>query len=258
MSHPTTVTCPACGAAASGNFCSGCGASLAEHRCRHCGAAVVSGARYCHRCGRPMGAAPPRRSDRVPWIIAAVLVVVLVGSIVARMQRGTAAPPVPDMANQGAAAGSGPPAPTGRAPDISRMSPREQFDRLFNRVVAAAERADTTEVLRFAPMALGAYDRLPAKDNDARYHAAVLMMETGQLSEAAALADTILAAAPGHLFGLVVRASVAERRGDRALAARARAEFARRYDAEVASGKPEYDEHRAALDAFRKTVSAEP
>jgi hypothetical protein len=251
MTQPTASTCPACGAPAGGNFCSGCGASLAERRCGHCGASLVGGARFCHRCGHPAGATTSRRSELTPWIIAAALVVVLVGTIVARVQRGTPAPAVPDMANPGAAAAGGPPA--GRAPDISQMSPRERFDRLFNRVVAAAERADTTEVLRFSPMALAAYEQLPAKDADARYHAAVLMLETGQVDEAAALADTILAASPGHLFGLQVRANVAERRGDAAAARRTRVEFARRYESELASGKPEYGEHRAALEAFRKS-----
>ena len=58
--------------------------------------------------------------------------------------------------------------------------------------------------------------QLDTKDADARYHAAVLMIETGQLDEASALADTILAAAPDHLFGFLVRANVADRRDDSA------------------------------------------
>jgi hypothetical protein len=253
MTHASSNVCPACGAAAGGNFCNSCGASLAERRCGHCGASVVGGARYCHRCGRPLGAARLRRSERLPWLIAAAIVLLLVGAIVARVRRGTPAPVVPDMANPGAggAPGGG---PVGPAPDISQMSPRERFDRLFNRVVAAAERADTTEVLRFAPMALGAYEQLDAKDADARYHAAVLMIETGQLDEAAALADTILSGSPDHLFGFLVRANVADRRGDSAAGRRAREAFGRRYDAQMATRKPEYDEHRAALEAFRKTA----
>ena len=191
---PPASVCPACGTAAGGNFCNGCGASLAERRCSHCGASVVGGARYCHRCGRPLGATRPRRSERLPWLIAAAIVLLLVGAIVARVQRGT---PGAGRAGYGQSrcrrgAGRG---PVGPAPDISQMSPRERFDRLFNRVVAAAERADTTEVFRFAPMALGAYEQLDANDADARYHAAVLMVETGQLRRGAALADTILARA---------------------------------------------------------------
>ncbi len=253
MTQPSASVCPACGATASGNFCNGCGASLAERRCGHCGASVVSGARYCHRCGRPLGATAPGRSDRTPWLIASAIVVLLVGGIVARMQRGTPAPVVPDMANPGAVGAAGA-VPAGRGPDISRMSPSERFDRLFNRVVAAAERGDTTEVLRFAPMALGAYEQLDTADVDAHYHAAVVMLETGQLDEAAALADTILARNPDHLFGFVVRAGVAQRRGDSAGRRRAREEFARRFDAELGTRKPEYEEHRAALEAFRNTV----
>jgi hypothetical protein len=144
----------------------------------------------------------------------------------------------------------------GPAPDISAMSPRERFDRLFNRVVAAAERGDTTEVLRFAPMALGAFDQLDTRDADARYHAAVVMVETGQLDEAAAQADTILRADPDHLFGFVIRATVAQRRGDTAGGQRAREAFDRRYDAQLATRKPEYQEHRAALDAFRTSRGA--
>jgi hypothetical protein len=256
MTQPSSSVCPACGASAGGNFCSGCGASLSERRCGHCGASVVAGARYCHRCGRPVGAAVRRRSDRIPWLIAAAVVVLLIGGIVARVQRGTPAPVVPDMANPGAGGTRGA-QPVGPAPDISKMSPHERFDRLFNRVVAAAERADTAEVLRFAPMALGAYEQLNPKDADARYHAAVLMIETGQLDEASALADTILAGAPDHLFGFLVRANVADRRADSAAGRRARAAFARRYDAEVATRKPEYEEHRAALEAFRSAVSGE-
>jgi hypothetical protein len=112
-------------------------------------------------------------------------------------------------------------------------------------------------VLRFAPMALAAYEQLGTPDVDARYHAAVLMIETGQLDEAAALADTILSTAPDHLFGFVVRATVADRRGNPAAARRAREAFARRYDAELATRKPEYEEHRAALEAFRQAKSSE-
>ena len=249
MTEPATTTCPACGAPAGGNFCSGCGASLIQRRCAYCGAAVVAGARFCHRCGRAMGAEVARGSGRTPWLIAGAAIVALVTAIVARVQRGTPAPVVPDMANPGVVGAQ--PAPAGRAPDISAMSPRERFDRLFNRVVAAAARGDTTEVLRFAPMALGAFDQLDVKDADARYHGAVVMIETGQLDEAAAQADSILRASPDHLFGFLLRATVAERRGDAAGAQRARQGFERRYDAELATRKPEYQEHQAALNAFR-------
>ncbi|HEU5170572.1 MAG TPA: zinc ribbon domain-containing protein [Gemmatimonadales bacterium] len=256
MALPASTTCPACGAVASGSFCSGCGASLAARRCGVCGAAVVAGARFCHRCGRSLSAAAPaRRSERGAWIVAAVVVVLAVTAIIAKVRRDAPAPALPDMANPGAAAGM----PAGPAPDISRMSPRERFDRLFNRVVAAAERGDTAEVLRFTPMALGAYAQLDTADADARYHAAVLLLETGQDDAAAALADTMLAAEPNHLFGWMIRGRVAARRGDSAAARRAAGEFLQRYDAELRARRREYEEHRAAVEQFRSTAaSGEP
>ena len=54
-------------------------------------------------------------------------------------------------------------------------------------------------------MAFGAYAQLDTVDADARYHAAVLHCRSGDAAAALALADTILAESPGHLFGYIVR-----------------------------------------------------
>jgi hypothetical protein len=141
-------TCPACGAAASGNFCSSCGASLTPRSCGSCHAELSAQARFCHRCGHPVasGTGGGRRSERTAWLVAAVLCVLLVGGIVYKVSGGTPAP-APDMANTGADSRDRTPAQRlpgeglqGRAPDISGMTPRERFDRLFNRVMQAAER----------------------------------------------------------------------------------------------------------------------
>ena len=72
-----------------------------------------------------------------------------------------------DPANAGAVAGDTT-ARAGAAPDISQLSPRERFDRLFNRIMQAAEQGDTAQVRRFTPMALGAYAQLDTIDADAR------------------------------------------------------------------------------------------
>jgi hypothetical protein len=53
-------------------------------------------------------------------------------------------------------------------------------------------------------MALGAYAQLDGFDADARDHAAVLHLQAGDTRSALALADTILAETPGHLFGYVI------------------------------------------------------
>ena len=104
-------------------------------------------------------------------------------------------------------------------PDISNMSPRERFDRLYNRVMQAAQSGDEATVTRFTPMALMAYAQLDSLDADARYHAALLEVHTGDVAGPAALADTILTQHPGHLFGYVIRGTVARwQKDDKALA----------------------------------------
>ena len=141
--------------------------------------------------------------------------------------------------------------PAAAAPDISQLSPRERFDRLFNRVMAAAENGDTAEVQRFLPMARMAYDQLPAIDADARYHMAMLHLQGGESAPALAQADSIVRMAPGHLFASLVREAEAVRRGDRAAAADARQAFLAAYDSEIALERPEYADHRGALERFR-------
>jgi hypothetical protein len=139
----------------------------------------------------------------------------------------------------------------GTPPDISALTPRERFDRLFNRVMAAAENGDTAEVRRFLPMAKMAYGQLPAVDADARYHMAMLHVQGGESTAALAQADSIAAAIPQHLFVFLIREADAVGRGDRGAAERARAAFLAAYDAEIALERPEYAEHRGALDRFR-------
>ena len=206
------------------------------------------------------------------WIVAGALCVLLLATIVLKIVRDAPTPVAPDMANVGAAAsreGGGPAAgplsggpdgsPGGAAPDISRMTPRERFDRLFNRVMQAAERRDTAQVERFTPMALGAYAQLDSVDTDARYHAAVLRLQVGDVPGALALADTILARTPGHLFGYMVRGTAAGFQGDTALARRAGREFLSHYDAERKANRIEYREHEPAIEDFKQQAqSAQP
>jgi hypothetical protein len=156
------------------------------------------------------------------------------------------------MANTGAGGpGGGPGGATGPAPDISAMTPRERFDRLFNRIMQAAERGDSVEVQRFTPMALGAYQQLESPDADARYHAAVIHLGVGDVAPALALADTILRESPGHLFGYVIRGTAARFQQNRAAQTRADRDFLAHYNTEMGSKRVEYLEHRPALEEFR-------
>ena len=120
-------------------------------------------------------------------------------------------------------------------------------------VLRAASASDSAQVVQFTPMALQAYAMLEEPNADLRYHAAILNAQVGRFPEALALADSILAANPDHLFGYVIRGDVARLRGDSAGLARARAEFEARYARETArQDRVEYVEHRPALDEFRK------
>jgi len=243
------MTCPTCGAAAAGNFCSECGTTLAAGSCPRCQAALSPGARFCHRCGTPV-AGRDRESAR-PWIVATAVITLAVGAILygvlVKKPQGAAAP---EMANTGASATAAPPG--GAPPDISQMSPEERFIRLNDRVMAAVEQGDSATALRFLPMALAAYGQLPQVDADLRYHAALLHITSGELPPALALADSIMGAAPNHLFGWLIRAMAAEAQGDQAALAGARKAFLDHYEAELKQNRPEYTEHKAVLEEFRR------
>ncbi|HTL06076.1 MAG TPA: hypothetical protein VL241_10040 [Gemmatimonadales bacterium] len=171
-----------------------------------------------------------------------VLVLVILGLVVLRQ------PPAPAAA---AAAPAGQSA-EGTPPDLSSMTPRERFDRLYKRVMGAAESGDSVTVARFAPMVFAAYQQLDTVDADARYHAAVLALHVrGDTAAALRLADTVLAANPSHLFGFLIRGMAAQLSGDQRLLARARAGFLGAWDAEMKAERPEYRDHQAMLEQFR-------
>jgi hypothetical protein len=258
MTTPTPATCPACGNPAAGRFCSNCGASLLPRQCEGCRADLSPQARFCHRCGRPVAGAAPAGSPgdagsgRAAWVFAGLLSLGLVGFIIYKVAVDAPTPEVPAMANAGSAGGQGGPGGGAAPPDISQMTPRERFDRLFNRIMTAAEQRDSAQVQRFTPMALGAYAQLDRFDADARYHAAVLHLQAGDTRAALALADTILAENPGHLFGYVIRGTAAEFAKDPAALDRARRDFSRAFPAESASAKPEYRDHAPVIEEFRR------
>ncbi|MDH4130420.1 MAG: hypothetical protein OEW17_01485 [Gemmatimonadota bacterium] len=206
--------------------------------CRSCAAPLVAGGHYCHRCGRAVTGGGS--SERTPWAIAWALVAlstaVIAWSVLGRDPSAGAAPPM---------------AQTGTPPDISQMSPRDRFLRLHDRVLGAAERGDSATVRQFAPMAITAYGMLDSYDDDLRFHAGLIYLQLGRADAAVALADTIQAGTPGHLLAEILRADAAELRGDLKERNRSRRVFLANFDREIATGRPEYGEHRRVLDAFR-------
>lgn len=255
----TPSPCPACGAAGTGQFCSSCGAALAPRACGACGSALGAGARFCHRCGTPAAggqrpapapAAPaawqatPAGENRMPWIAAGLISLLAVAAIIWRV---TAGAPTPAGGGVGAATST----PAAGAPDISQMTPMERFIRLNDRIMMAAGQGDTATVQTFLPMALAAYEQLPAVDTDARYHAALLQAEARNFDAARALADTILSLDTENLIGLALLGTLGELTGDAALRSDAQRRFLAAWEREIGKPNQEYADHREVLDAFR-------
>lgn len=176
------------------------------------------------------------------------------GFIAWEARRFDSAPP-PAMANAGNSAPGRAAQGGAAAVDLSRMSPRERFDRLFARVMTAAGQGDTAQVRQFAPMALMAFAQLDSTDQDARFHAALVQAQAGDWAAAAATADSMLARMPDHLLALLVLEADAGRRGDAGEVASLQRRFLAAWDREIAAGRPEYADHRDALDDFRSRAT---
>ena len=195
-----------------------------------------------------MGPASIVTRDRTPWLVAGLaLAGLLAVLLVMLLKRSPSSAPSEIAAAPADAAAESP-------PDISNMSPRERFNRLYNRIMTAAQSGDEATVTRFSPMALMAYAQLDTIDADARYHVALLKVHTGDVKAAGALADTILAQTPGHLFGYVIRGTVARFQKDDKALARAYGDFLKRYDQEMKLGRPEYGEHQTPISEFRRAA----
>lgn len=157
-------------------------------------------------------------------------------------------PPAANLAAQAPVASE-----EGTPPDISSMSPRERFDRLYNRVMRAAEQGDSATVSRFSPMAFLAYGQLDSVDADARYHAAVLKLHVqGDTAGALRLADTIQMSNPRHLFAFLIRGTAAQLTRNDRLLQRANADFLAAWDDEMKASRPEYRDHEVMLKQFRE------
>ena len=147
------------------------------------------------------------------------------------------------------------PAP-GQPVDLASMSPREAADRLFNRVMIANESGNTAEALKFAPMAIQAYDGVGTLDNDARYHVALIHMTTGDIDGARVQIEMLRKSVPNHLLGFMLEHQIAEHGGKKDSAARAYKDFLAAYDAEIAKGRAEYQDHQGSIDRFREAAQA--
>lgn len=252
--NPKPVQCPSCGQHVAGRFCSHCGAVLVS-TCPSCDAKIKPGARVCHACGASLTerAASKRWNAQTiaPWVAIGLATVALVVAVISLIDRGNrAATPVPFPLPLTSTV------PVDQRPDLSSMTPRQAADRLFNRVMAAAERGDTAEALQFVPMALEAYEQLGTLDNDARYHVALIHMTAGDIESARVHLDKLRQSVPNHLLGIMLEHQIAEQDGNQDSAARAYEAFLAAYDTEIATGRTEYQDHRGGIERFRKAAEA--
>lgn len=269
--------CPACGAAASGNFCASCGAPLAGAACTACAAVLTPGARFCHRCGHPVGTAPApgpagagaHAADggfnaALPWAVAGIALLALIALVAAqRFNRRPAAPADASTAApagadaESASAGDG--AAPVRAPDISALSPRERADRLYDRIMRLDAEGKKDSVEFFSQMGISAYLMLPRQDLDTRYDMGRIAEVAGATPLAQAQADSILAADPNHLLGLTLSISLARDAGNSAMVRALRGRLLAAQAAELAKNLPEYQRHQteivAAIEAARRADS---
>jgi hypothetical protein len=209
--------------------------------CSNCGTSLNDGARFCHGCGLAVGGAAPSAGagpGKMFWapIAASLLaVVILVAVQFGSLEQAPAAEP--QVLRE-----------PSRAPDISGMTPQEQADRLFDRVMRMASEGKTDSAAFFAPMALGAIEAIGPLDAHRRYDIGLIALVSGDVARAVAEADTILRARPTHLLGLVLAAKAADARGNATAAADYRKRLLAAESAERAATLPEYVAHSRDLD----------
>lgn len=139
-----------------------------------------------------------------------------------------------------------------RAPDISAMTPTQRAERLYDRVMSAAERGLADSVQFFIPMALQAYEAIGDLNADQRYDLGRLAEVAGDARIATAQADTILRAQPDHLLGLILASRAARLRNDERSAGRHLERLARVEEAERRKQLPEYLLHQNDIDMALK------
>lgn len=183
----------------------------------------------------------------LPWSVAAIALLALI-ALAAGQRFGRTPQPAGELTTaMGTPLGQQP-----RAPDISAMTPTQRAERLYDRVMSAAERGLADSVQFFIPMALQAYEAIGDLNADQRYDLGRLAEVAGDARIATAQADTILRAQPDHLLGLILASRAARLRNDERSAGRHLERLARVEEAERRKQLPEYLLHQNDIDMALK------
>lgn len=240
------MECPICKAIATGAYCASCGSPLEGASCRGCMAPLLAGARYCTQCGEPV---QRRRNGLALYVGGSALVVLLITLITVGGGRRAAGP-----GGGGPIARSGAVAPTDGTAAVGPPltgTPREQADRLFNRVMQSISAGDSEQAAFFLPMAILAYRQAGELDADGLYHLSVLETASGDALRGLATAERILEADPDHLLALGAAGHAAAEAGQWDSARRYYSHLLAIYDAEQARGRAEYLDHAPILPEYR-------
>jgi len=246
------MNCPSCGHENNGPFCTQCGAKTDSSDCANCNRPISPWAKFCTECGTTVGGSArtsPSPAGTGNITLAGVgtgaLVTLVAVALVLIARDG-----LPDRQTRPVNNGGLPTAAS--APDISSLTPRQQFARLADRIQASLETGDTAKVVQLFPMLEGSFGLLlPGdRDLDARFHMGLLQAETGRIEFAVAQADSILAESPNDLFGFYIQNVVANFQADPAAAQVAKASFDAAYQSEIATGREDYSAHETLFAQF--------
>jgi len=256
--------CPSCGTDVRGRFCPACGTLARETPCRSCGSLVAAGERFCGECGTAVsttgGAVPLEKEPWRPsttWKVATgALAVTLVVALFLRFSGDAPASAAPFA--QGAMPQGG--APGGPSAGVLSMSPQQQADALFDRVMRLSEEGKRDSVQFFAPMALAVYDQLQPLDLDQRFDLGTIALAAGMHGVARAQADSILKKDPDHLLGLALLSRTGRASGNTADVERADSRFVRIVETEVknAPQKLEYQRHKGDIEVEVRRLAGDP
>src|SRR5690606_3304812 len=134
--------------------------------------------------------------------------------------------------------------------------PRENADRLFNRIMEERSNGNLEQARFFIPMALQAYQMAEPLDDDGLFHLALLQSAAGDFSAARVTAERILAGNADHLLGLAVAGEAMAAAGDTAAARDYYGRFLAAYETESQKVYPEYIDHARVLPEYRAAAQA--
>lgn len=244
------MRCPNCNTESNGRFCPNCGTTLRGAGCPACGAPLAAGARFCTQCGKAVqGAGGSGSTVPLSWVVAgAAVIIAVVAIVVPRLGGGgggaIGAAPMSTAPFAGSAADA--------AVDPLSGTPREQADRLFNRIMTEKSNGNTDQAVFFTPMALQAYQMAEPLDIDGLYHVSLIKAVAGDFMGAEETARQILDAVPTHLLGLAALAEAALGAGDTATAKDAYNKFLDNYDTERVKTLQEYQDHAPILETYEQ------